>query len=75
MKPEAEKRVKYRLMLEEIISTEKIVITDEEVDAEATSLSEKYKMEKDQFLKEFGGPDMIKYDLEMRKAIEVLKGE
>ena len=32
-------------------------------------------MEKDEFLKQFGGIEMIKYDLEMRKAIDVLKGE
>ena len=30
-------------------------------------------MEKDEFLKLFGGLDMVKYDLEMRKAIDVLK--
>lgn len=30
-------------------------------------------MEKDEFLKQFGGIDMIQYDLEMRKTIELLK--
>ena len=30
-------------------------------------------MEKEQFLSMFGGLDMIKYDLEMRKVIELLK--
>ena len=30
-------------------------------------------MEKDQFLAQFGGVDMIQYDLEMRKTIELLK--
>ena len=30
-------------------------------------------MEKEEFLKMFGGLDMIKYDQKMRKAIEALK--
>ena len=38
-------------------------------------LAKKYNMSKDDFLKEFGGIEMIKYDLQMRGAIEVLKGE
>ena len=75
MKEEATKRVTFRLMLEEIIVEEKIVISDEEADKEAVELSKKYQMEKDEFLKQFGGIEMIKYDLEMRKAIDVLKGE
>ena len=75
MKEEATKRVTFRLMLEEIIVEEKIVISDEETDKEAVELSKKYQMEKDEFLKQFGGIEMIKYDLEMRKAIDVLKGE
>ena len=73
MRPEATNRVTYRLMLEEIAKAEKINITDEEVDKEADKLAEKYEMKKDEFLKMFGGKDMIKYDLEMRAAIEVLK--
>ena len=30
-------------------------------------------MEKDEFLKLFGGIEMVKYDMEMRRAIEILK--
>ena len=75
MKEEASKRVKLRLMLEQIVVEEKISVTDNDVDKEAEELSKKYQMKKEDFLKEFGGKDMIKYDLEMRKAIDVLKGE
>jgi len=32
-------------------------------------------MDKDEFLKAFGGIDMIKYDLTMRAVIDILKGE
>lgn len=73
MKGEAEKRVKYRFMLEEIISLEKIEVSDEEANKEAEELAKKYQMEKDEFIKQFGGLDMIKYDLKMQKVIEILK--
>lgn len=73
MHEEAEKRVLSRFMLEEVAKAEKIDITDKEAEEEAQKLAEKYQMEKDEFLKMFGGLDMIKYDQKMRKAIEVLK--
>lgn len=75
MKEEATNRVTYRLMLEEIAKVEKIDITDEEADEEASKLADKYQMKKDEFLKMFGGLDMIKYDLQMRRAMEVLKSD
>ena len=75
MHGEAEKRIKYRLMLEEIIKVEKITVTDEEADKEAEEIASKYGVTKEDFLAQFGGNDMIKYDLEMRKAIDVLKGD
>lgn len=73
MHEEAEKRVLSRFMLEEVAKAEKIDITDKEAEEEAQKLAEKYQMEKEEFLKMFGGLDMIKYDQKMRKAIEVLK--
>lgn len=73
MKEEALKRVKERLLLEAIKEQEKIEATEEEVEKEADSLATKYNMKKDEFLKLFGGLEMVKYDLEMRKAIEFLK--
>ena len=38
-----------------------------------SNLAKKYQMEKDEFLKAFGGLDMIEYDMQMRKVIEFLK--
>lgn len=73
MREEAVKRVSSRLLLEEIVKAEKIEITEEDTEKEADSLAEKYNMKKEEFLKLFGGLDMVKYDLEMRKALEVLK--
>jgi len=73
MKPEAEKRITYRLMLEEIAKAEKLKISDDEASKEAENLASKYQMEKDEFLKVFGGLEIVKYDLKMRKAMEILK--
>ena len=73
LEKEAYKNVLYRLMLEEITKLEKIEITDEDAEKEAKTLADKYQMEKDEFLKAFGGLEMIKYDLEMRTVIDRLK--
>ena len=73
MKEEATSRVTYRLMLEAIAENEKIEINDDDAKEEAKVLATKYQMDEEEFLKSFGGLDMIKYDLTMRKAIEVLK--
>lgn len=74
MHEEAEKRVTFRLMLEEIAKAEKIEVSDEEAKEEAKKMAAKYDMEEEEFLKAFGGLDMIKYDRKMREAMEVLKG-
>lgn len=73
MKEEATKRVSERLLLEAIKDAEKVSIEDAEVETEAEALAQKYQMEKAEFLNLFGGLDMVRYDLEMRKAIEILK--
>ena len=73
MEKEAYSNVLYRLMLEEIMNLEKIEVSSEEAEKEAEELAKKYQMKKDEFLAQFGGIEMIQYDLEMRKAIELLK--
>lgn len=73
MEPEAEKRVLYRLMLEEIAKAEKIAPTKKEVEEEAERLAKQYEMPKDEFLKAFGGIEMVEYDIKMRNAMETLK--
>ena len=65
--------VLYRLMLEDIAKLENVEITKEDAMKEAYTLAEKYKMEKDELIKSFGGLEMIMYDLEVRKTIELLK--
>jgi len=75
MEPEAEKRVKYRYLIEEVANKEKIKITDDEADKEAETMSSKYGIEKEEFLTHFGGLEVVKFDLRMRKALEILSGE
>ena len=73
MEKEAFNNVLYRLMIEEIQQIEKIVVSDEDAEKEAEELAKKYQMDKEDFLNQFGGLEMVKYDLEVRKVIELLK--
>ena len=73
LEKEAYSNVLYRLMLEEIMNLEKIEVSLEDAEKEAEELAKKYQMQKDEFLSQFGGIDMVQYDLEMRKTIELLK--
>ena len=72
MEPEATKRVKYRYLIEEVANAEKIEINDADAEAEAVKMAETYGMSKEDFIKNFGGLDVVKYDMKMRKALEIL---
>jgi len=74
MKEEAEKRVKNRYLLEAIVKEEKLETTEEEVNNEAEEMSKKYNMTKEELIKAIGGLDMLKYDMTMRKAVDIIKG-
>lgn len=75
-KEEAEKRIKYRLILDEIVKEEKIEVSDKEIDERIDELAKKYNMTKEEVRKEYGDNiDYIKYDLEVRKAFDIIKGE
>ena len=73
MGAEAKKNVLYRLILEELVKLEKIEVTLEDGEAEADKLAAKYNMPKEDLLKEFGGLEMIMYDMEVRKVFDKLK--
>ena len=73
LEKEAYQNVLYRLMLEEIMNMEHIEVTEDEAMEEAKRLAERYQMELDDFLNQFGGIEMVQYDQEMRKTIELLK--
>lgn len=74
MKPEALKRIKTGLVLEQIAKEENIEVTDEEVEAEVTRMAEMYGMEADK-LKEYMGDaekDSMKKDLAVQKAVDLI---
>ena len=73
MEKEAYNNVLYRLMLEEVMNLEKIEVSMKEAEKEAEELAKKYQMKKEEFLNQFGGLELVQYDLEMRKVIETLK--
>ena len=73
---EAIKRIKSRLVLDEIIKAEKVNITDKDVDKKLDEVAKKYNMTKDEVKKQYGDNlDMIKYELEVEKAFSIIKGE
>ena len=73
LETEAYKNTLYRLMLEEIKSQEKITATDKEAEEEAEKMAERYQVSKEDFIKQIGGLESLKYDVEMNKTIEKLK--
>ena len=73
MHEEAEKRVKLRFAIDEIIKLEKISVTDEEAEKDAIEKAKKHNMDKDEYVKAFGGLDMLKYDLMVSKVIDIIK--
>ncbi|MGN1372368.1 MAG: trigger factor [Candidatus Coprovivens sp.] len=72
MAPEAEKRVRYRYLIEAVADAEKIEIEDADAEAEAEKMAADYGVDKVEFLSHFGGLDVVKYDMRMRKALEIL---
>lgn len=71
-KPEAEKRVKYRLVIEQVVKAEDIKVNDKEVDDYSKEMAKKYGVDESEFLSQIGGKEFLKYDLEVRKAIEII---
>ena len=77
MRPQAEKSIKTRLVLEAIVKAENIEVSDERVDEELTKMAEAYQMEVEK-LKEFMGENekkQIKEDLAVQDAITLLVNE
>ena len=73
MKEEANKRVKYRYLLKEIIKKEKIKVSDKEAEKEIEDMAKHYNVDKEEVLKEIGNVEYLKNDMAMKKALDVLK--
>lgn len=74
LKPQAIARIKTRYLLEEVVKAEKISATKTDIKNKVKEEAEKYGMKEDEFLSAVGGEDAIKYEVEMTKAIDVIKG-
>ncbi len=75
MREEAEKHVLYRIILEKVKELEKVDVSLEEAEKEAEELAKKYNVEKDEFLKMYGNIEMLKYELEVKKVLDILMKE
>lgn len=71
-KPEAERRVKMRLILEKIVKVENIKPSDEDIDAEYAKLADMYQMEKDK-VKEIIPAVNLTEDLAVEQAMKFVK--
>lgn len=76
-RPQAEKQIRTRLVLEAVAEKENIEVSDEAVEAELKKMAEAYKMELDQ-IKGFMGENelkQIKQDLAVQEAVDFLVAE
>ena len=72
VKPQAEKRIQSRLVLEAIVEAEKIEVSDAEYEEELAKMAEAYKMEVEQ-IKEIMDDERaveMKKDMAIQKAVE-----
>ena len=72
VKPQAEKRIQSRLVLEAIVAAEKIEVSDAEYEEELAKMAEAYKMEVEQ-IKEIMDDERaaeMKKDMAIQKAVE-----
>ena len=77
VKPQAEKRIKSRLVLEAVVKAENIAATDEDFDKEVERMAEMYQMEVDKVKETLGeeGKKQIMEDLAISKAVEFVVNE
>ena len=73
MEPEATKRVKYRYLIEAVADAEKIDFTEEEVNAKAEEMASNYGITVDELVKAYGSNEIVKYDMKMHGALEIIK--
>ncbi|MCD8222223.1 MAG: trigger factor [Clostridiales bacterium] len=77
VRPEAQQRIRTRLVLEAVVAAEKIEASDESVEEELKKMAERYKMEPDQVKESMGdrGIERMKEDLAIQEAVDFLVAE
>ena len=71
-RPDAEKRIRTRLVLEAVAKAENIQISDEKVDEEVAKMAEAYKMEVEKLKSYMSESDVkqMKEDLAVQQAVD-----
>lgn len=72
LKDEANKRIGYRLILDEIVKAEKLDVAEEELEKDLEETAKNYGISKEEFIKEVGSKDLYKYDMLMKKAMKTI---
>lgn len=77
VKPQAERKIKSRLVLEAVVASENIEASEEDYEAEIARMAEMYQMEADKVKEVMGeqGKKQIMEDLAVRKAAEFVVNE
>ncbi len=77
MKPQAENRIKTRLVLEAVAAAEKIEVSEEEYKEELSKMAEAYQMEVAKIEEMIGAYEekSIKSDISIRKAVDLVVAE
>ena len=77
VRPDAEKRIRTRLVLEAVAKAENIQISDEKVDEEVAKMAEAYKMEVEKLKSYMSESDVkqMKEDLAVQQAVDLLVAE
>ena len=77
VKPQAEKRIKSRLVLEAVAKAENIAVTEEDFNNEVAKMAEMYQMEADKVKESIGeeGKKQMMEDLAVQKAAEFVVNE
>ncbi len=77
VKPQAEKRIKSRLVLEAVAKAENLTASEEDFDKEVTRMAEMYQMEADKVKESIGeeGKKQMMEDIAVQKAAEFVVNE
>ena len=74
MRPEAEKRIKTRLVLEKVVEVENVEVSDEKLDEQINEIAASYKLEGAKLKERMGEreKEQIREDLKVQAAIDLL---
>ena len=74
LRPQADSRVRFNLILEAIAKQEELTVSDEELEEEFKQIAQSYGREVDEMKKMLSGvTDSISHDILMRKAVIVIR--